>query len=55
MHNSNYVIIPINGEKITIEAFFCEVKEDKLLCYYQDMSIVATFFIRNIVGFYEIR
>lgn len=51
--NSKYVIILINGEKITIEAYFCEFKEDRLVYYYKNKSIAAAFFIKNIAGFYE--
>lgn len=51
--NSNYTIILTNGEKIIIEAYSCEIKADRLICYYKNKSIAATFFIRNIVGFYE--
>lgn len=52
--NSTYVIILTNGEKITIEAYSCEVKADRLIFYYKNKSMIAaTFFIRNIVGFYE--
>jgi hypothetical protein len=53
--NSKYAIILANGEKVTIEAYSCEIKEDKLIFYYKNKSIIAaTFFIRNISGFYEI-
>ena len=51
--NSKYCIILTNGEKITIEAYSCEIKEDRLIYYYKNKFIAATFFIRNIVGFYE--
>ena len=52
--NSKYCIILSNGEKITIEAYSCEIKADKLIFYYKNKSvIVATFFIGNIAGFYE--
>lgn len=51
--NSNYVIILITGEKITIEAYSCEVIEDKLIFYYKNKSLVATFFTKNLIGFYK--
>ena len=53
--DSNYVVILITGEKIIIEAYSCEVIEDKLIFYYKNKSLVATFFIKNIIGFYEKR
>jgi hypothetical protein len=53
--DSNYVIILTNGEKITIEAYSCEVIEDKLIFYYKNKSLAATFFTKNIIGFYEKR
>ena len=53
--NSKYCIILTNGEKITIGACSCELKEDRLIFYYKNKSaIAATFFIRNISGFYQI-
>ena len=51
--NSKYCIILTNGEKITIEAYSCEVIEDWLIFYHKSKSIAAAFSIRNIVGFYE--
>lgn len=51
--NSNYVIILITGEKIIIKAYSCEVIEDKLVFYHKNKSLAATFFVRNIIGFYE--
>ena len=51
--DSNYVIILITGEKITVEAYFCEVIEDKLVFYYKNKSLVAAFFTKNIIGFYK--
>ncbi len=52
--NSNYAIILINGEKITIEAYSCEIINDWLIFYKNKNFIAATFFTKNIVGFYEI-
>ena len=51
--NLNYVVILIDGEKIAIEAYFCEVKEGWLIFYNKYKSIIASFSIKNIVGFYE--
>lgn len=53
--NSNYVVILVNGEKITIEAYSCEVIEDWLIFYHKSKSIAAAFSIQNITGFYEKR
>lgn len=52
--NSKYCIILTSGEKITIEAYSCEIKADRLIYYYKNKTIAATFFIKNIAGFYEI-
>lgn len=49
---SNFTIILINGEKITIRAYSCEIINDWLIFYHKNKSIAATFFIRNIIGFY---
>lgn len=51
--NSNYVVILITGKEITIEAYFCEVVEDKLIFYHKNKTLAATFFTQNIIGFYE--
>ena len=53
--NSNYVVILADGEKITVEAYSCEVIEDKLIFYYKNKSLAAAFFTKNIIGFYEKR
>lgn len=51
--NSNYVIILITGKEITVEAYSCEVIDDKLIFYHKNKSLAATFFTKNIIGFYE--
>ena len=51
--NSNYVIILITGEKITVEAYSCEVIDDKLIFYHKNKFLAATFFTKNIIGFYK--
>lgn len=51
--NLNYVVILADGEKITIEAYSCEVIEDWLIFYHKSKSIAAAFFTKNIIGFYE--
>lgn len=51
--NSNYVVILVDGEKITIEAYCCEVIEGWLIFYHKNKFITAIFSIKNIVGFYE--
>jgi hypothetical protein len=51
--NSNYVIILITGKEITVEAYSCEVIDDKLIFYHKNKSLAATFFTKNIICFYE--